>query len=40
MVMRRIPTKVTNNIHITMIGQPDPPKVGYLGIFGFIGVPH
>ncbi len=38
--MRSIAIKVTNNTHITMIGQPDPPKVGYFGIFEFIGVPH
>lgn len=38
--MRSIAIKTTNSTHITMIGQPDPPKVGYLGMFGFIGVPQ
>jgi len=34
MEMRSITIKVTNNTHITMIGQLDPPKVKYFGILG------
>jgi len=40
MEMRSIAIKIINNTHITMIGQPEPPKVGYWGIFGLIGIPQ
>ena len=40
MEMRSIAIKTMNKIQITMIGQPEPPKVGYLGILGLIGVPQ
>jgi hypothetical protein len=40
MEIRSITIKATNSTHITMMGHPDPPKVGYLGILGLIGVPQ